>query len=105
MSTRLATWQVREAKEDAQRGGARGVEFDVAALIRLESRGLLPSAAPPVPVRLSDGQSAPLWEAVYWCVRCADAPAALRGSSYAMHAALRARRMYARCDSRIRDSL
>ena len=58
--------------EEAQRGGKRGLEYDAAARVRLDGcDGAFEL------VQLTDAAPVPLWQVVYWCLRCDDLAAAV----------------------------
>lgn len=70
---------VSAAAEEARRGGQPGTEYDAAAALRVEARGLggAPEESARVTLPGSTGD-APLWPLLYWCLRCADFEAAMR---------------------------
>ena len=76
--------RLEERRDDAMRGGMHGTEYDAAAMLRIEQiEPAEASAAGVAYIQLegsggADTHVIPLWPAVYWCLRCADLPAALR---------------------------
>jgi hypothetical protein len=73
---------VKEHREAAGLGGSDGTEFFAAAKLRLEGLSVLGggagAGAMDAEVTLDDGRSTPLWQTVFWSLRCDDAKAARR---------------------------
>eukprot|EP00966_Prymnesium_polylepis_P306078 7072983-Prymnesium_polylepis.1 len=60
--------------DEALRGGGRGIQHDAAAYVRL-SAGAFDGRAELV--QLGGAPPLPLWQVVYWCLRCDDVGAAV----------------------------